>query len=66
VYNLLGQEVARLADGIEAAGKYSVRWDGKDRVGHTVASGIYLYRLHAVSQSGGETFSTVHKMVVLR
>ncbi len=66
VYNLLGQEVARLANGVEAAGTHSVRWDGRDRAGHSVASGIYLYRLHAVGLAGGGTFSSVHKMVVLR
>jgi hypothetical protein len=45
VYNVLGQEVARLVDGQHAAGRYEVRWDGANARGHSVASGVYLYRL---------------------
>jgi hypothetical protein len=45
VYNLLGQEVVRLVDGLQAAGRYNVVWNGRNALGASVASGVYLYRM---------------------
>ncbi|MBI4553441.1 MAG: T9SS type A sorting domain-containing protein [Candidatus Latescibacteria bacterium] len=45
VYNLLGQQVARLVDEPKAPGRYVVAWDGRNVHGEAVASGVYLYRL---------------------
>ncbi|MCH8300817.1 MAG: T9SS type A sorting domain-containing protein [Candidatus Marinimicrobia bacterium] len=42
IYNLLGQEVARLIDGEQIAGVHSVKWEAG-----SMASGIYFYRLRA-------------------
>jgi hypothetical protein len=42
VYNLLGQRVASLVDGVQLAGSYQVRFDAKE-----LASGIYWYQLTA-------------------
>jgi hypothetical protein len=47
IYNLLGQEVAVLFSGGQAAGSHSVRWDGRDGLAREVTSGVYLYRLEA-------------------
>ena len=45
VYNLAGQRVTTLLQGVRAAGIYAVRWDGRDEGGRSLASGAYLYRL---------------------
>ena len=45
VYNVLGQQVAVLVDGEYPAGDHRVTWNGTDRNGESVASGVYLYRL---------------------
>ncbi|MBT5871774.1 MAG: T9SS type A sorting domain-containing protein, partial [Candidatus Latescibacteria bacterium] len=50
VYNLLGQEVTRLVDQIQPAGRYSVVWDARNGQGVQVASGVYMYRL--ITDSG--------------
>jgi len=42
VFDLNGQEVARLIDEERAAGKHSVKWDASN-----LASAIYFYRLKA-------------------
>ena len=47
IYNQLGQEVRRLLDVHQAAGKYSVQWDGRDALGRQVATGVYISRLIA-------------------
>ena len=45
IYDLLGKELITLVNDIKPAGNYSTYWDGKDKFGKTVASGIYLYSL---------------------
>ena len=47
VFNLSGQKVATLAQGVREAGQYSVRWDGRDDRRRSLASGVYFYRLRA-------------------
>jgi hypothetical protein len=60
VYDALGREVAVLAEGAFSAGSHEVRWDGHDRTGAPVSSGVYLYRLDA----GGK--SETRKMLLVR
>ena len=45
VFSLTGQRVAVLRHGLQQAGFHQHRWDGRDYAGHSVASGLYLYRL---------------------
>ena len=49
VYDVTGQLVQRLVDGVQGPGQYRVVWDARDVAGREVASGIYLYRLEAGS-----------------
>jgi hypothetical protein len=44
VYNIAGQLVRSFA-GHNSAGQVQVTWDGADREGRSVASGVYFYRL---------------------
>ncbi|RME21535.1 MAG: T9SS C-terminal target domain-containing protein [Candidatus Zixiibacteriota bacterium] len=45
VFNILGQRVTSLVDDVLPAGEHVVTWDGTNRAGKRVASGIYFYRL---------------------
>jgi hypothetical protein len=48
VYNLLGEEVITLVnDEPRAAGYYAAIWDGRNKDGQIVASGVYVYRMQA-------------------
>lgn len=45
IYNTLGQQVRTLVDRHQALGRYHVAWDGKNSLGHALASGVYIYHL---------------------
>jgi len=51
VYNIKGQKVRSLVNDILKAGTHTIVWNGKDSLGHDVASGIYFYRLNASSNT---------------
>ena len=59
VFNILGQRVATLVDGKQAAGFHTATWHATDASGRGVATGVYLYRLLA----GGERLT--RSMVLL-
>ena len=47
IYNLAGQKVATIVQGLRQEGSYEINWDGRDHAGRTLASGVYFYRLQA-------------------
>jgi len=51
VFDVLGRQVATLTDGYHRAGTHDVRWDGRDGSGRRAASGVYLVRLTAGSET---------------
>ncbi len=55
VYDILGKEIARLAEGKQDAGFYEVPFSSRD-----LSSGVYFYRLTAGN------FSAVRKMLILK
>ncbi len=65
VFDLLGQEVRRLLDGIQPAGNHIAVWDGNNASGSAMASGIYFFRLEARGEHS-PPFSKVRKMLLLR
>jgi hypothetical protein len=60
LYNLGGQKLLTFRLGRQPAGDHFIRWDGKDRKGAALASGLYLYELRA----GG--FRQVRQMLLLK
>jgi len=57
VYDVLGKNIATIADGNYSAGTHSVTWDGKDSNGKVVSTGVYFYSINA------GTFSSKGKMI---
>ncbi len=45
IYNVAGQKIMTLQDGLQLAGNYHYQWTGVDQNGNSVASGAYIYRL---------------------
>jgi hypothetical protein len=60
IFNVLGQKVQTLIDADMDAGYKSIVWNGTDRGGKSVSSGVYLYRM----QAGEKTFTK--KMLMLK
>jgi hypothetical protein len=55
VYNLLGEKVASLVNGVQEAGRYEINFDASN-----LASGIYIYNLKSGS------FNSVKKMLLMK
>jgi hypothetical protein len=60
IYDARGHLVRSLVNQVLPAGYHTAKWDGRDRHGQRVASGMYFYRLDA---AGG---TQVRKMVALK
>ena len=45
IYDILGRRVQVLLDETLPSGAHRARWNGTDGEGHSLASGVYLYRL---------------------
>jgi hypothetical protein len=67
VYNLLGEEIAVLADNeYRPAGYHNFIWKGMNKNGQRVASGVYFYMAQVVSPKGEVLISNTHKMVLVK
>ena len=60
IYNILGQNVSTLVNGVMNPGTYTMEWNATDEVGNPVASGIYFYELRSSS------FTARKKMLLIR
>ena len=60
IFNLLGQRVATLFEGMKAAGTHTAVWNGVDESGRNVPSGVYIYRM----EGGG--VSQAKRMVLMK
>ena len=60
VYNLLGEKVKTIIDGLVEAGTHREIWDGTNDQGLGVVSGVYFYRLEATD------FSSTRKMMLMK
>ncbi len=61
VYNILGEKVQELLNGIQTAGSYNNVWNAG-----TLASGVYFLRLNAESKATGENFSKIIKLMLVK
>ena len=61
IYNMLGEKVKTLhSNQLHKSGYYHMYWDGKNDLGRTVASGVYIYQLRTKSSV------KTKKMVLIR
>jgi hypothetical protein len=60
VYDVKGRPVRTLVNGDRAPDRYEVDWNGRDDRGHSVAPGVYFYKLEAPG------YAMTMKMLLLR
>jgi C1A family cysteine protease len=64
IFNLKGEKIRTLINGKKDAGAYNVIWNGIDKNGKIVPSGIYFYKM--VSEGNSGRYTSTKKMVLLK
>jgi hypothetical protein len=59
IYNITGQEVAKVINGSQVAGSHEVTWNASN-----LSSGIYFYKLNF--EGAGRSFSDIKSMILLK
>ena len=67
VYNLLGEEITRLAaNERRPAGYYNFIWNGRNDIGAKVATGVYFYHALIRNEQGKVVLNKTRKMIFLK
>ena len=72
IFDMLGKHVRTLVQQQQAAGRYSVVWDGRDENGQRVASGVLIYQLRVDpmgvegASHSGHVFVQSRKLILLQ
>ncbi len=67
IWNMLGQKVRELVNGILDPNAYTITWDGTDDSGSNVASGIYFCTIYAKSLADKDKeFTQTRKMILIK
>ena len=60
VYNLKGQLIKTLINGIKGTGDYTAIWDGTDTSNKPVSSGVYFYKMRT------DNYTATKKMILMK
>ena len=64
IYNILGQHIKTLVDEIQDASSYEIEWNGINKNGNLVSSGIFIYRFSAQVGKNKNVFNK--KMLLMK
>ena len=64
IFNVKGEKIRTLIDGKNDAGSYNIIWNGIDKTGNIVPSGIYFYKM--VSEGNSGRYTSTKKMILLK
>lgn len=64
IYNMVGQHILTLYDGIQQAGAYRLQWNGRDRQHNAMPSGIYFVKLVAFESE--QTIQQLTRKILLQ
>jgi len=65
IYNILGQQIRNLVDGIEVKGSHNSLWDGRNDHGVAVSGGVYFYRIESTTLDGSQSLVATKKMLLV-
>jgi len=65
VYNVMGQLVATLVDQKESAGYKRLDWNGQNKYGRELSSGMYILHLVTKGESG-KKYTKAKKMLLIK
>lgn len=66
VYNIAGQLVRTLADGVQPPGYYSAAWDGTSDKGERLSAGVYFCKFEAEAVDGSQKFAKTRNLILIR
>ncbi len=67
IFTVGGRRIRRIGDVAGTAGANEVYWNGRDKDGDELANGVYLYRIHAVSDDyRGDKAEVIGRAVIMR
>jgi hypothetical protein len=60
IFNMKGQKVKTLLQGVTTGGYHTVNWDGKDDLNNEVGSGVFFYKLTT------DSYTETKKMIMMK
>ena len=66
ILDMLGRNVATIAEGERSEGFHSIGWAGKDAAGNAMPSGVYFYRFTAIAKSGADIVRESGKLMLVK
>jgi hypothetical protein len=60
VFDILGRKIASLLNGMQAAGQYTLEWNGRDANGVVAPTGMYFLRMSS------DEFNTARKIMLMK
>jgi hypothetical protein len=64
IFDILGKRVRILYSGSLNAGSHSMVWDGKDQIGSSLSTGVYIYKILVNNEKG--SYSNAKKMLMVK
>ena len=61
LFNILGQQVSEIVNTTKNAGTYEVTFNGNN-----LSSGVYYYKINAVSLTNNKEFTNIKKLILLK
>jgi len=66
IYSNRGEEVTRIARGVEREGSHQIIWNAENINGDKLSAGVYFYKFRAVPVNGKAPYVDTKKMVLLK
>ncbi len=66
VYDITGRRINTLKNEMQVAGYHKINWNGVNKSGQQLSSGMYIVQMTAKSMESGELFTKAQKIVLLK